>query len=145
MMNLYLIIGGAGSVIAAALHVAIIFGGPSWYRFFGAGEKMAQMAEAGKTYPAVVTAVIAALLLIWGLYAFSGAGLIRQFPLTTPALTIIGGIFLLRGLAGIPVVFMADNPYFQELAQRMTFMVVSSAICLLLAALYLVGMMKMPT
>ncbi|WP_434357030.1 hypothetical protein NF212_15090 [Parasalinivibrio latis] len=143
MTNPYLIIGGAGSIIAAVLHVAIIFGGPNWYRFFGAGEKMAQMAEAGKTYPAVITAVIAALLLVWGLYAFSGAGIIGKFPFTTPALTVIGGIFLLRGLAGIPVVFMADHPYLQELAQRMTFMVVSSAICLVLAALYLIGMMKM--
>ncbi len=37
------------SFIAAALHVAIIFGGGDWYRFFGAGEAMASLAESGST------------------------------------------------------------------------------------------------
>ena len=29
-------------LIAALLHVACIVGGPAWYRFFGAGERMAR-------------------------------------------------------------------------------------------------------
>jgi hypothetical protein len=34
-----LVVGAGLSFIAALLHVARIFGGPSWYRFFGAGDR----------------------------------------------------------------------------------------------------------
>ncbi|MGQ4584278.1 hypothetical protein [Lysobacter sp. F60174L2] len=35
------------NAIAALLHVGCIIFGASWYRFFGAGERMAQLASAG--------------------------------------------------------------------------------------------------
>ena len=59
------------------LHLAIIAGGPDWYRFFGAGEGMARMAERGMLKPALITLGIAAILAVWAAYAFAGAGLIR--------------------------------------------------------------------
>ena len=34
-----LVVGAGLSIVAALLHVACIFGGPSWYRFFGAGDR----------------------------------------------------------------------------------------------------------
>jgi putative oxidoreductase len=52
---------------AALLHLAIIVGGPSWYRFFGAGEQMAAMAARGHPWPAIVTACIAAGDPLWRL------------------------------------------------------------------------------
>ncbi len=42
--NTPLIIGGYLSFVAALLHISCIFGGPEWYRFFGAGERMATLA-----------------------------------------------------------------------------------------------------
>ena len=36
-----------GSAIAALAHLGCIIFGGDWYRFFGAGEQMARMAEAG--------------------------------------------------------------------------------------------------
>ena len=36
--NPWLICGGWLSLAAASAHIACIFGGPDWYRFFGAGE-----------------------------------------------------------------------------------------------------------
>jgi hypothetical protein len=42
-----LILAGAGSLAASILHLACIAGGPEWYRFFGAGERMARMAARG--------------------------------------------------------------------------------------------------
>ncbi|MEO7157093.1 MAG: hypothetical protein ABI039_06005, partial [Vicinamibacterales bacterium] len=67
-----LLIGGVLTGAAALLHVAIILGGPAWYRFFGAGERMAQLASRGSAYPTLVTAAIAGVLGVWTLYAFSG-------------------------------------------------------------------------
>ena len=70
-----LLVGGLGTGAAAMLHVAIVLGGPEWYRFFGAGERMARMAARGSITPAVLTLAIAAVLGVWALYGLSGAGL----------------------------------------------------------------------
>jgi hypothetical protein len=53
--NPTLILAGVGSLAASILHLACIAGGPDWYRFFGAGERMARMAARGHWYPTVVT------------------------------------------------------------------------------------------
>jgi hypothetical protein len=97
--NPWLIVAGALSAAAALLHLAIIVGGPDWYRFFGAGERMARMAERGLLRPALFALGIAAVLAIWAAYAFAGAGLIRRLPMMRTALVAITCIYLLRGLA----------------------------------------------
>lgn len=140
--NRLLAIAGVLSSIASLLHIAIIIGGPDWYRFFGAGEGMAQLAENGSTYPMTVTAIIAIILALWALYAFSGAGVIGQLPYLKPILTIISVIFIMRGVLGIPMVMYLDHPYAIELKERMTFMIISSAISLGLGLFYLIGSMQ---
>ena len=124
---------------AALLHVAIILGGPAWYRAFGAGERMAALAARGAAYPAVVTAGIASILAIWALYGLSGAGVIRRLPLLRPTLAVIAGVYGARGLLGVPAVLLADGPYAAELRGRMPFMVVSSLVCLALGLCYAAG------
>jgi hypothetical protein len=108
--NLWLIAGGILSLAAALLHLAVIAGGPDWYRFFGAGEEMARLAERGSPVPAVVTVLIALLLAIWAAYAFAGAGLIRRLPLMRTALVLISAIYLLRGLVLIPIALPGPPP-----------------------------------
>lgn len=108
--NNFLIMGGVLSIIAALLHIGIIIGGASWYRFFGAGETMALMAEQRSWIPVVITFGIAVVLFIWGLYAFSGAGILRTLPFLKYALVIISVIYLIRGLALIPaLIIMPDK------------------------------------
>src|SRR3982751_640420 len=124
---------------AALLHVAIILGGPAWYRFFGAGERMARLAARGALFPAVLTAGIASVLVVWALYGFSGAGVIRRLPLLRPGLMLIAGVFGVRGLLGIPVVLLADGPYAAELRGRLPFLVATSLVCVALSVCYAVG------
>lgn len=135
----WLLAGGLVTGVAALLHVAIIAGGPDWYRFFGAGERMAQQAALGSPYPAIVTAGIAAVLAVWALYGLSGAGVIRPLPLLRLALVLIAAVYLLRGVLGIPVVLLVDDPYTMQLRAKMPFMVVTSAICLGLGLCYAIG------
>jgi len=97
--NYFLIAGGVLSGIAALLHLAVIAGGPDWYRFFGAGERMAQMAAHGSPRAAMITVFIATVLAIWAAYAFSGAGILPRLPLLRAALVLISAIYLLRGCA----------------------------------------------
>jgi hypothetical protein len=134
-----LVAGGALTGAAALLHLGIILGGPDWYRFFGAGERMARHAARGSIYPTLVTACIAAVLGVWALYALSGAGVIRRLPLLRPVLALVAAVYLARGILGVPSVVFLDDPYARELRAKMTFMVVSSALCILLGLCYAVG------
>lgn len=124
---------------ASLLHLAIIYGGPGWYRFFGAGERMARLSARGSAYPALITAAIALILGLWALYGLSGAGVIRRLPLLRPALALIACVYLARGVLGVPLVLLAGGPYADELKGRMTFMVVSSLVCILLGLCYASG------
>lgn len=137
--NRLLRFGGVLTGVAALLHIAIILGGPAWYRFFGAGEGMARLASRGSNYPSVITASIAAILGVWALYALSGAGVIRRLPYLRVVLALIAAVFLVRGILGVPIVLFVDDPYLLELRAKMTFMIVSSALCVGLGLCYAVG------
>ena len=100
---------------------------------------MARQAELGSPYPAIVTAGIATVLAVWTLYALSGAGVIRRLPLLRTALVLIAAVYLTRGILGIPVVLFVDGPYTRQLRAKMTFMFVSSAICVGLGLCYAIG------
>lgn len=128
--NPWLIAGGCLSLIAALLHVAIIVGGPDWYRFFGAGEQMARMAERGRWSPALITLGIAAILATWSAYAFAGAGLLRRLPLMRTALVMITAIYLARGLLLGPVLLQSSPRPFD---------LWSSAVVLIYGVVYALG------
>ena len=130
--NIALIIGGLLSVAASLLHIACIIGGPGWYRFFGAGEAMATMAEQGSMTPTLLTLGIAAILAIWAAYAFSGAGLLPRLPLLRTGLVVISAIYLLRGLALIPALLING-------ANVMPFVLWSSLIVLVYGLAYAFG------
>lgn len=131
--------GGWMTSAASLLHVGIVLGGPAWYRFFGAGERMAHLAARGSLRPAVITLAIAAVLGVWALYALSGAGVVRRLPLPRVTLAAIAAVFLARGIFGISVVLLVDDPYTQQLRARMTFMIVTSAVCVALGLCYAAG------
>ncbi|MBX9402782.1 hypothetical protein K4L06_15840 [Lysobacter sp. BMK333-48F3] len=131
----WLLFAAGLNAAAALLHVAVIFGGPAWYRFFGAGEGMARMAEAGRAYPAVLTAGIAGVLALWAGYALSGAGVFGAWPLLKPALCTITTIYLLRGLAVVPMA-LASVP-----EPATPFWYWSSAICLGVGLVHLFGLL----
>ncbi len=130
--NPALVIGGLLSVAASLLHIGCIIGGPEWYRFFGAGEAMATMAEQGSITPTLLTLGIAAILAIWAAYAFSGAGLLPRLPLLRTGLVVISAIYLLRGLALIPALIFNGG-------EVMPFVLWSSLIVLVYGVAHAVG------
>jgi hypothetical protein len=85
----------------ALLHVGMIFVGARAYRYFDAGEKMAEMAEKGSPVPAIITLFVAGVLAAFGVYALAGAGDLQALPFQSLALVIVLLIFLLRGAAVI--------------------------------------------
>ena len=130
--NKCLIIGAICSGVAALAHLGCIIFGGDWYRFFGAGEQMAKMAEDGHWYPTVVTSIIVLILSLWTLYGLSGSKVIFRLPLLKLGLIVISLIYLVRGVA-----FVAIMPMLPE--NSLIFWVVSSGICLFIGILYSVG------
>ena len=130
--NKFLITAALLCALASLAHLGCIVFGADWYRFFGAGEQMARMAEQGLWYPSIVTAVLVTVLASWSLYALSGAGVIGRLPLTRLVLCLISVVFIMRGLA-----FVVLMPMFPE--NSMTFWYVSSAICLTIGLCFAVG------
>jgi hypothetical protein len=131
-LNPWLIVGAALSGIVAILHICIIFGGARWYRFFGAGERMARASERGNWQPTVVTASIAFVLFVWAAYALSGAGVAFTLPLTKVVLVGITSVYILRGLLFVPVLVAKR--------QKIThFAIWSSIVCLGYGLVHLLG------
>ncbi|QTD54639.1 hypothetical protein [Parasphingorhabdus cellanae] len=130
-----LVVGGVLSLLASLLHIGVIIGGPDWYRFFGAGEDMARMAEKGSLYPTLITIGIAAILAIWSWFAFAGAGLVWKPPLLRAGLIAISAIYLTRGLVLLPMTLLAPE-------KINGFAIWSSAIVLVYGLFYAVGTWK---
>ena len=137
-----LLLGAAVSGLVALLHVGILFGGAPWYRFFGAGERMARLASRGAPAPAVITLAIVIALATCSIYALSGAGAVRRLPFLRIVLASAAMVFLGRGVFGIPIVLLVHHPYANELRGRMTFMIVSSIVSFGLGLCYAVGVTR---
>ena len=132
-MNVFLIIAGALSAVIAILHIGCIYFGAPWYRFFGAGEQMALLAERGSIQPTLITSGIVLVLSIWSIYAFSAAGVIIRLPLLRLALILITFIYLLRGVAGF---FLVSSP----MGRSPEFWMWSSLICLSFGIIHFIGL-----
>ncbi len=91
-------VAGSANMIIALLHLVVIFVGAPGYRYFGAGEDIARMAEAGSILPALLTLVLVSVFIFFAIYAFSGGKIIRPLPFLKPFLYLIGTIYTLRGL-----------------------------------------------
>ena len=131
--NPWLIAGGWMSLVAAVVHIACIFGGPDWYRFFGAGEPIAQAAERGSWVPPLMTLAIASILAVWAAYAFAGAGLLPRLPLMRTALIAISTVYVARGL------MILYPPLLGRSDLSTAFMLWSSLIVLVIGIAYATG------
>lgn len=130
--NKFLMTAAILTFIAALLHLGCIYFGATWYRFFGAGEQMALLAEQGSWQPTLITLFITLVLTVWAAYALSAADVIARLPLIKTALVIITSIYLFRGIAGF---FLITNP----MGRSAEFWLWSSIICLILGAFFLIG------
>ncbi len=96
-----LVISAIGDLAIAGAHVGIAAIGPRAYVYFGA-VSLAAPAGRGELWPAALTFAIALVFAAWGMWAFSGAGVLRRLPLLRTVLVAITALYLLRGLVVIP-------------------------------------------
>lgn len=132
-MNGTLLLAGALSGLAGLLHLGCIYFGASWYRFFGAGENMAVLAEQGSLQPTLITLGIFCVLSVWAVYAFSAAGLLPRLAFVKSVLIIISTVYALRGIAGFFFIYapMGRSP---------EFWLYSSIVCCVFAMVHIIGL-----
>ena len=133
------LLAAATSSFAIALaHLAIMAMGAPGYRYFGA-PGLALQVERGSSQPAVLCILVAALLCLWGLYALAGAGRIRPLPLLSVGILLIGTIYTLRGVLGIPQLVLVLSGHKAGPLRYLLFSLVSGAT----GVLYLVGLFRL--
>jgi putative oxidoreductase len=137
--NRILVLSGTAVLLAGVLHLVIPIG--DWYRFFGAPERLARMAAAGKMYPVTVCLGIAAVLFVWAGYAFSGAGMIRRLPFLRGGLALIAGIFFLRGILLVPLAAVRPDllPAICNSKGVDWFLILTSLVCIAIGVGYVAG------
>ena len=104
-------IGGWMNIVLATGHVVGLIWAYSVFRAVGIEEDMRRLAEqGGAALPYVVTVIVAAGFLVFGLYGLSGAGVVRRLPLLRTVLVSIAAVYVLRGtlLGGIGAVAAGD-------------------------------------
>jgi hypothetical protein len=72
-LNRWLILGGAGSILIALLHLAIIFAGAPAYLYFGAVD-LAILAAQGSHRPTIITSFITVTFVIFWTLRAEGRG-----------------------------------------------------------------------
>lgn len=142
----YLILAGVAAFAGALLHIAILFGGPDWYAFFGAPRGLVAMARAGSIRPPITCLVIAALLSLCAAYAFSGAAVIRRLPFLRLGLAAIAGALILRGVLFIPLILMHPGTLTRVCDCRSvdTFIIITSVLCSAMGVGYALGALAAP-
>lgn len=131
----WLTVGGTGMLAGAILHLGALLGGPSWIAFVGAPPAVVRSAQEGTWLAPAGTFAIIALLVVWALYAFSGAGKFRPLPLRHFMLASVAVIFIVRGLIILPFLYRVDWRSMQDL-----FVVSSSAFILAIGTCYGLGL-----
>ena len=134
-----LLLAAACSGLVAAVHVGTAFGGAAWYRFFGAPQLAAMMERHEAALPFFLTMALALMFTAWGLYALSGARVLRRLPRVRLVLLVIGAIYALRGLL-LPVELVGVMRGRDVPLRMLAF----SAFSALTGALYLVGAAPRP-
>ncbi len=127
-----LLLAGLLNIGAAILHLLIIIGGPKYYLMFGAGEKMAAMAEQNSLVPPLVTLAIAGVLLTWGFYCLSLGGFGPELWMNLEIVYAVTAIYLIRAI--YPLLLAPWVKIF-----RSRFMVLSSLVVLCFAVVHLLG------
>jgi hypothetical protein len=129
-----ILLAAGTSCFVLALFQAVIGFSPSLSLYFGAPEALVE-----SIYTLIaVSLFIAALLTVFGLYAFSGAGHIRTLPWIKQILAAISCIFLLRGFLLIPefLVVMGIYEISIPVAPRFVFFSLGS---LLIGFIFIIG------
>lgn len=106
LVNRLLITTGCIAILTALWHLLCIFGGLNWFVFARAPSIVIQSVQQGTLLAPILTIIIALLMFISALYAFSCAGIIRKLPWLKTATITISFLCLLRVILVVPLLWV---------------------------------------
>ena len=111
MRRILLAVAGFLNIALALLQLALAFCGAGASRFFGAPRWALAILEAGGLKLWLLTLLAVGLSAVVGLYALSGAGLVRRLPAVRGVLIVLGAISVLWGFGVLKLVALElQNP-----------------------------------
>ena len=134
LSNYLLILGGLLCFGFAVFQIAIGIV-PEWSAYWGAGDEL----TSNRPLLLGASLVVTLLCVVAGLYALSGAGLIRRLPLLRTGLMVIGIICTLRGIGFVSLV-LTGLGVFPSTVPILTTALLSSFVFLLMGLCYLLGL-----
>ncbi|WP_291788855.1 hypothetical protein [Cecembia sp.] len=129
-------IGGYINIIIAIAHIVGLLWADKMFEVTGIAEGMALAAQnIHPLYPYFITVVVAIFFFIFGLYGLSADGKFRKLPFMKPAIFLIAGIYLVRGIG--------ELLFDMEMQQANQFLEVTySLISVFIGLLFLIGGLK---
>ena len=144
-LRLYVLICAMLMAVGALLHLAVMLGGPEWYAIVGAPRGLIATLSQGSLRPAVSCVVIASALFVCSAYALSALGKIGRLPALRVVLALIALGLICRGLI-LPALAAWDPRTLFGICGRCEqlngFVLLSSALCLVLGGGYAVAAMR---
>jgi hypothetical protein len=98
---LFLVLAATITIATALAHMSCIYFGPECYSLQMAPPFVVKWAQEGSYLAALAAVVVSSIFIVMGLYALSGAGLIRRLPLLKLGLYTITTVCIIRGLLGM--------------------------------------------
>jgi hypothetical protein len=97
------------SFVGAIIHIAAIFGGPSWFQFFGAPPVIVESSRTGTLLAPVGSSLIALLMGLCGIAALSALGVLLRLPMLRLVLASIAVVCSLRAVSVVPIAVLRPD------------------------------------
>lgn len=128
-------LGGYINILIAIGHVVSLLWAEQAFELTGIADMMADLTQIHPSLPYLLTIIIVAVFLVFGLYGLSAENKIRKLPLLKPAIFTIAGIYLFRGVGGfIPIIAGQSNYPILDICY--------SLMAVFVGLLYLIGGLK---
>lgn len=96
-------LGGYINILIAIAHIVGLIWADQMFEVTGIGKEMKELAQIHSSYPYLMTVFVSVFFFIFGLYGLSADHKFRKLPFVKPAIFIIAGIYLLRGIGELIV------------------------------------------
>lgn len=126
-----LITGAILNLIIGAGHIAALFYLDWAFKFTGIEGHVEKYASGHPWLNYAITAVVAIIFLLMGLYGLSGARILRKFPLLKPGIIAITIVYLVRGVLGLAYEILSQEQWLSG--------IVFSSVALFIGICYFAG------
>lgn len=107
-------LGGYLNILIALLHIVGLIWAEQVFEITGVGKEMKELSAIHVSIPYLSTIIVSIFFFIFGLYGLSAYNNFRALPFLKPAIFIIAGIYIFRGLGELVLDFINNTNSLNE-------------------------------